>query len=188
MIKWFIENSQLCNAIISIATVIISMIAIAMSIITYYMQKKFNTNSVKPLLVFELVDLDERIAIKLKNYGMGVGIIKEVKFLSMNSGQCWKNLLKAVEEIDNKNENRIESLGIWKRYIEIYKNHPVPANGECIILEIEKPKNIELDYIRDILKEIEVKLTYSDIYQKLQTPISYDFSYFERRAERKINI
>ncbi|MBV7275634.1 hypothetical protein I6U48_22295 [Clostridium sp. PL3] len=53
---------------------------------------------------------------------------------------------------------------------------------------IENPKNMELDYIRDILKEIEVKLAYSDIYENSQLEVSYNFDYFERRAERKINI
>lgn len=186
MIGWLIKNPGLCEAITSIATVLVSVIAIIISIVTYHMQKKFNKNSIKPLFDFEFVDLPDRISIKLKNYGVGVGIIKKSSFSSINYDGNWTTLIDAFEGIIEKGGYLQKDRGIWKRYIESYYNYPIAPNSDCVLLEIEKPHGINLNEIRDILKEIEATINYSDIYQTLQEPISRDFGYFGRRGEKDI--
>lgn len=115
MISWLVNNPELCNAITSIATVVISVIAILISIATYQMQNKFNKNSVKPLFRFEFEDLPNRIAVKIRNYGLGVGIIKDAIFTSANTGGAWETLLEAIEEI-GMSSGICKDRGIWKSY------------------------------------------------------------------------
>lgn len=179
MFNWLVNNTEACQAITSIATVIISIVAIVVSVTTYCMQRKLQIENIKPLISFELIDLPDRIAIKLRNDGLGVGKIKEAIFAGKCGGR-WNNLIDAIEGIGST--DAIKEREIWKRYLESYKDLAIAPNRERILIEIKLFNNIELlDDIRDILKQIETKIIYTDIYDNEQKPLKTDFEYFNRK-------
>lgn len=61
---------------------------------------------------------------------------------------------------------------------------PIAPNSYCFLIEIENPEGISLDDLRDILKEIEATINYTDIYGTLQEPVNKSFQYFDRKNDK----
>ena len=61
------------------ADIVVAIVAVLISIITFLVQKKMTEQSVLPYITFNLVDLEDRIAINVENNGVGVAIIEEIK-------------------------------------------------------------------------------------------------------------
>lgn len=94
----------------------------------------------EPLLTFELVDLPHRVAVKIRNDGIGVGIITDVRIFTTGiGGGSWNILLNAMDE-----EKQLSNRGIWKRYQQPIKGIAIAPGAERFLykslLDIHPPR------------------------------------------------
>lgn len=178
MLEFLNENSE---AVIAVATIIISFVALIVSIITYRGQKKLTLQSARPFLSLNLVDISDRISIELENNGLGVAIIKNTSFGSMNSGHVADSLIDLVESIDYDTDNPcFQDKTIWKRYEESLCKKAIAPQSKRYLLELTIKDSSKLTLLRDILSEIEVKINYTSIYENDSYTLSENLSYYHK--------
>lgn len=181
-LKWVSENQGLLNLGVSALSVFTAATAIFVSVRIERRGRAFNQNSVKPLLSFELVDLPQRIAVKLRNDGVGVGIITDVRIFDAEiGGGAWTTLLNAIEGLDE--DKQLSKRGIWKRYQQPIKGIAIAPGADRFLIELECRQSDQLAALRSILQKLEIEITYTDIYGKPQKQLKSDLEYFDRANE-----
>lgn len=188
ILEFLVTNTNLCTALTSIFTVLLSGIAILISILNLRSLQQFNKRSVKPFLSFDLVDLPNRIAIKLRNDGIGVAILHSSQFTNCTGGNNSETLLSAIEALDAK--QIFSNPSRWKRYQQSYSQLAIAPNQEKFLIEIELNKNQnceELEDLRCILKQISTTITYKDIYNQTYS-LNENFQYFGRKGDDLVDI
>lgn len=178
MLEYINTNS---DTIIAITTILISIISLIVSIFTAKTQNKLTRQSARPFLSLNLVDLNDRISVELINNGLGVAIIRKAIWGSMESGNKSNSLVELVELIDNHAENsHLQERGIWKRYEENLCQKAIAPQAKLFLLELDKNDIIQLNYLKTILSEIELKITYTSIYEKDSYILSDNLRYYDR--------
>lgn len=178
MLEFLNENSE---AVIAVGTIIISFVALIVSIITYRGQKKLTLQSARPFLSLNLVDISDRISIELENNGLGVAIITNTSFGSMNSGQVADSLIDLVESIDHNTDNPcFQNKTIWKRYEESLCKKAIAPQSKRYLLELTIKDSSNLTLLRDILSEIEIKINYTSIYENDSYTLSENLNYYHK--------
>lgn len=132
------------------------------------------------MLGFEFIDLPCRIAVKLRNDGLGVAKINCQLFEGMSEGKG-ASLIEMIES--TVCDDSIKNRGIWKRYLDSYNDYAIAPNSESFLIEIESNNQKLLDDVRDVLKQIEATICYTDIYGNPQLPLKMNFEYYNRRNE-----
>ena len=178
MLEFLNENSE---AIIAVGTIIISLAALIVSIITYRGQKKLTLQSAKPFLSLNLVDATDRISIELENNGVGVAIIKNATFKSINSDESSKSLINLVESVDrNMDKPYFQNRTLWKRYEESLCNKAIAPQSKRYLLEFPLKDPSKLPLLREILSKIEVEIIYTSIYEKDSYTLSDNLKYYHK--------
>ncbi len=185
ILTWVNGNRELLSLGVSALSLLTAAAAIAVSVRMDIRGRAFNQNSVKPLLSFELVDLPQRVAVKLRNDGVGVGIVTDIRIYDSDiGGGRWNTLLSAIEGLDE--EKQLSNRGIWKRYQQPIKGIAIAPGADRFLIELEGRRPEQLAALRKILQRLEVEITYTDIYDKPQKQLDSDFSYFDRADEYTI--
>jgi hypothetical protein len=150
------NNSELFIAVLSLIVAITSMI---FGVVSLVIQRSHNKKSVLPLGVISLANYENDLRIKIKNNGVGPLIIQEIK--TYKNGN-FKNY--PIDWFENENI-------IWKTFQKNLENYSIPANSESILLEynvdLSDQKSVNTrELIRNILKDLTIKVKYKDIYDK----------------------
>ena len=139
-------------AITSFFTVIISVISVCFTYKSNKNQMEHNKNSVKPISSIKVNDYEDKLAVKIYNYGTGPLIIK--KMVAKNDEMQSDKLLDFMPEINQH----------WSTFVGTIDGSKIPVNG-CITLIELNPENEETKMaIRKYLKDITIYLEYTDIY------------------------
>jgi hypothetical protein len=154
----------------------VSFLSIIIGFYGLWLQRKHNQLSVRPIGIVTLSDYENRLAIKVKNAGMGTMIIKSIE-TSDNEG--------------NKKEYPIDWFPQDIMWADFRKGLPAIKEGDSIVLLEYKldPQNKnsekERENIRSILKNLTIRIKYKDIYDKEQQILSRSLDWFGRN--KKIN-
>ena len=179
ILTWVGEHQEILSLGVSALSFLTAAAAIVVSVQIERRSRKFNQNSVKPLLSFELVDLPHRVAVKIRNDGVGVGIITDVRIFPAGiGGGSWNVLLNAIEAMDE--EKQLSNRGIWKRYQQPIKGIAIAPGAERFLIELENKPTEQTAALRQILGKLEMEIIYTDIYDKPQKHLKSDFQYFDR--------
>jgi hypothetical protein len=159
--------------IIAILALIVSIVSIGIGVITLRTQQEYNRLSVRPIGIITLSDYEDKLAIKIMNAGIGPMIIKSVETVD-NSG------IKKDYPID-----WMSSKYIWTNFRRNLQNHAIIAGDSIILLEYNlDPQNKDLakqrDEIRFILKNLTIRIKYTDIYNKEQPDLIRSLNWFGR--------
>jgi|GEM_PF-1232442 hypothetical protein len=191
MFEWLVNNSDVSQAITSIATAVISIAAIVVSIVTYSRQEKSSKESVRPFLSFELIDLPRRLGIKLRNDGLGVAKVKSAKFYMLHDRkemeiELGDTLIESIDEALMLSRIGEIDRDSWKRYLDSYENLALASASERFLIEIELSKTDDITILeipRKVLSKIRAELFYADIHDNEQPALTANFKYFGRGCE-----
>ena len=140
------------TAITSFFAVIISVISVCFTYKSNKNQMEHNRNSVKPISSIKVLDYENKIAVKIFNYGTGPLIIKDM--IVKNETEESDRLLALMPNINQS----------WTTFTGSVNGSKIPVDG-CITLIELNPKNEETKTsVRMALKDITIYLEYTDIY------------------------
>ena len=154
MIKFLIENNNLCLTITSICTVIVSILAFGVSSYVAISQNRFNKNSVRPIGDINCLDYSNCIKVELINNGLGVMIIKNIHYKS-TSGKIETSITNIIPDDIRLSHFIRETSG----------RTLIPGN-KLVLLEFRSENFIEIDKLRSILSKYTVIINFTDIYNK----------------------
>lgn len=142
--------------LIALASLIISITAIILSIVEFRMQRIHNYKSIEPIGHIETIDLADEISIKINNSGIGPLIVKEVFF-----NYCGNNLYDAMPNEIRK----IPHFTFWS--VPVVKAEHSQILFRCHIPETHKDYEQRVKImtpIRCFLMKSVLEWSYTDIY------------------------
>lgn len=154
MFQFLIDNNDLCMAITSIGTVIISVLAFLVSIYVAISQNHFNKNSIKPICNISCIDYTNHIRVELINNGLGVMIIKKLQ----------------IKEAADRSETSI--IGFLPKniqlshYIRETSGRSLVQGGKIVLLDLKSESSVDIERLRNILSQLTVIVHFTDIYNK----------------------
>jgi len=156
-------NKIATDPTLQIATLalLVSVVSIVIGVVSLWIQRKHNRLSVRPIGIIVLSDYENRLAIRVKNAGIGPMIVKSIETTN-NQG--------------TKKEYPIDWMpdGItWADFRRGLENHSITAGDSSVLLEYvldpqDKDSALQRDKIRFVLKNLALHIRYSDVYGKEQ--------------------
>ncbi len=161
-------NGENVKAITSVCTVLISLLALGVSIYSGYSQRKHNKNSVRPIPAIKLKDFRGPIKVSIQNVGTGPLIIKRLSYRyngqeNSDFKELMKDYLKPGDSVIS-NEVGNWTIGVGNELILIY----MKSIGE------------KKEEIKAKLSNIEVELNYTDVYNSKFATEKRKLNWFER--------
>ncbi|MBG6158268.1 hypothetical protein IWQ52_004255 [Labrenzia sp. EL_159] len=157
ILKESIDQKQ---AIISIATVFISLISLFMAIYAVYSQRKHDRISVRPFANIFFGDYEDNVFVGIENVGLGPMIIKDIKY-SDKDGNSHDALIELMPTL---------SPGYtWNTYVSDTNDRALAPNTRLKLIQlsgsdIDPLFSRDRDKVRKELDKLILELTYTDIY------------------------
>ena len=158
------------------ADIVVAIVAVLISIITFLVQKKMTEQSVLPYITFNLVDLEDRIAINVENNGVGVAIIEEIKIYNKGCLCGTASLAEEINKISMNGKTCFEN-SIWKRYDNL---KAIAPSQKKVMLELKSRDKEIIKDLREILKNMEIYISYKSIHEEKQHEIKQNLKYVGR--------
>ncbi len=159
------------NTIIALCSLIISIVAVTVSMIFAAAKIRHNKKSVQPIALIKFNDREEYISVDIRNVGIGSLIIKKLKVYKTNET---KGLFKKRETKSNLVDwlpQQPDELS-WSDFVEHVDVFTIPAGDKLFLIEMEfddEHKQLEEKFRTDLRQELRgltVEIEYEDIYKK----------------------
>jgi hypothetical protein len=169
------EDSNRASAVAAMGSALAAILAVIVSTITLWHQRKHDRLTVRPLAYIQVGDYTHRVFVKVVNNGTGPMIIKSIA----NNDQA-QPLYKMLPL----------PYGVyWTHYVSDTSNRSVPAGGEIVLVDLSSKSNEHVskeqfaharERARSMLADITVRVDYTDIYNRSQPPVERKLSWFRR--------
>ncbi len=158
--------------IIAVSAVAISIISLFVAINALKSQEIHNKLAVKPIAHFSKGDYENKIFIKLKNYGMGPLIIN--KFYIKKDKSSFKRL---IDSFDGVAPNIV-----WDTFTDDIEGRVLAPQTEFTLIEVQfSNEDAEIrQAIRESLSKTTLSIKYSSIYDEVQPRVKEKLDWFSR--------
>lgn len=185
IIAHIVQPFNLFDAAIAICTIVLSVVAIVISIITFRSQKEHNKNSVRPILNIVFGDYEDDIYVRIDNNGVGPAIIKKIEcsYCTEVSKVTENSLVDLISHWKSAQENAdylSETLDYFTDFVENIKDRAIAPGHKIVLLQLTDPAYGQRIELRRFLKEVNVKISYTDIYNSKPWNCSRDADFFGR--------
>ena len=166
---WLANNS---DSIVAASAIIVSLISLWVAIRALSAQKKHNKLSVKPIAHFSKGDYEDKIFIKLKNYGMGPLQITQFDVVKEKS-----NFKRLIDSFDG-----LASKITWNTFTDDIEGRVLAPQNEFTLIEATfNSTELEIrDAIRRSLSKTALKVQYKCIYNEAQPEVQEKLDWFAR--------
>ena len=176
--------------VISVCSLVTSIVAIIIAIITYKSQVRHNKNSVKPILNIVVGDYEDDLYVKIVNNGVGPALInktlcvnkryKQEDFcLIQNSRLIQDPCLVHLIPHSVKFRDSFVVLSHFTDFVENIEGRTIPPGDSITLLELSG-KREKYNALRAILKDVTVTVHYSDVYNDKQPTTERALDFFGR--------
>jgi hypothetical protein len=166
----------LASATAALLGLVVSAIAVGISILAVRSQRIHNELSVRPLAEVTVADYENSLRVKLCNNGTGPMIVTNVTVSDGSSGSkpC---IVEWMPELSNRRS--------WTTFSNELRDRTLQAGSEIVLLELTQNKGERnfvrhRDKVRAALAPLTVCVEYTDIYNKAMPARVKDLSWFGR--------
>lgn len=150
-----VSNMSILSTILSIIAIVISLISLAITTIFNMKQFQYNKKTLTPNLYINPGDYEDDIFIDIKNVGLGPLFIKEINIYRNDKLCDEKDLYKLIDTHGQP----------WSTFSGNIEGIAIPANEKIRIIEILPKNDIVKTSLRNQLKDIKIKIKYTDVYK-----------------------
>ncbi|WP_343649461.1 hypothetical protein [Stenotrophomonas sp.] len=153
--------------------VVVAAFAVLVAVLTWKAQETHNKLSVRPLAAVVCNDLNGRIVVTLANHGTGPLVIETLR--------VWRD---GVEVGDSLYEQCDDWLQLeW--FVGSVDQRSIPVEGKISLLRYTGMSNSNREHLRGLLSQLEIRVSYRDIYNELQPVYKRRLDWFARDRRRK---
>jgi len=154
------------------SNMIVAVVAVSVSFFTFYDQKDYNEQSVRPLGYIQAIGKPGSLEVIIHNEGSGPMIIENITLSPSIEG---KNLL--VDRVSSQ-------VAQYAYYTKDIKERPLSANDSFVLFALRgSPGDMgygnALQKCHEVLRDVEVTLTYRDIYNNRQKKVVRKLDWFD---------
>ena len=167
------------ESIIAIAALVVSVVAVAVSVWSGLAERRHMRLSVRPVAAIPVADFENRLAVWLTNKGLGPMRIKKLT-VTDTAGTTHPDLLSYMPDLP---------VGIdWTNFHGNADGAFLEAGKRLELLLLEGDDNNRAfrearDSIRSVLATLTVHVEYEDFYGQLMTPEERSLSWFGRHHQ-----
>ena len=159
------NEKDLANAIAAVASALTALIALFVSPWALHIQRRHNVLSIRPIPEVTVADYEDRLRVKLGNYGSGPPIVAS---LEVFNGSAVKG--SVIERMPTLPGNRP-----WNHFAMALERRTIQPDGVVPLLELTAGEGEPLfDTCRDLtraeLSKLRVVVHYTDIYESALPP------------------
>ena len=175
LLKALEEHSELVGAVVALLALLISFVSILLTVIALYLQRQHNYKSLTPIASFPVSDYENIIAVNLKNTGVGPLIVESLR---VTDGKETK------DDIISWMPDLPEGVD-WETFYAKADGACVPAGSALVLVKLRgDPKDQVFAKARDscrrALGQLNILITYKDIYDRTMPSSQKDLSWFGR--------
>ena len=185
------QPANFLDAIFSIGTIVLSVVAIIISIITFRSQKKHNKNSVRPILNIIFGDYENNIYVRVDNNGVGPAIIKNIEctYCTEKGMVTKKSLIDLISywiSTQNNSEYLSRRIDCFSDFVEDISGRTIAPDHSIVLLKLSNPDHGQATILRSFLNEVHIEVSYTDIYNTKPWTCSRACDFFGRTLSTKI--
>ena len=169
------ERSKLVDAVVALLALLISFVSILLTVIALYLQRQHNYKSLTPIVSFPVSDYENKIAVNLKNTGVGPLIVASLR---VTDGRETKDdIISWMPELPE---------GVyWETFYAKADGACVPAGSALVLLKLSGDPGDQAfasarDSCRKVLGSLKISIAYKDIYDRMMPSTEKDLSWFGR--------
>lgn len=163
--------------VITIINLITLVGTLVVAIGAFISQRTHNFNSVKPIMQLDIGDYEDDIYVRIYNSGVGPGIINSIEIKKRNDGSIRTDLISYFENLNWE----------WDTFNTGLEGYAISPNTYIYFIEMKDPDVNQKQQLRNILKDVHIKIIYSDIYGNKQLPINTTLEWFGRESTLRQN-
>lgn len=176
---------SLIDTSIPFFSLITSIAAVVISVITYKSQKTHNKNSVRPILNIDFGDYENKLEVQVVNNGVGPAIISDINCTYECAGEkdCQKSLVELIPACGTmKLDGRVvrTRMTLLSDFVEDITGMVIPPNGKIVLLQLLEPSAIQLCVFRNFMQNCNIEILYSDIYNSKPWKCQRSLKFFGR--------
>ncbi len=152
---------------------LVSVVSIVIGVVSLWIQRKHNRLSVRPIGIITLSDYEDVLTIMVKNAGIGSMIVKSIE-TSINQRTIKKYPIDWMPP----------GIG-WATFRKDLENSAIKAGDSFVLLKYvldpqDKNSALQRDEIRSRLKNLTIRIVYTDVYGKEQPELVKSLNWFGR--------
>lgn len=181
IIAHIIQPIDWVQIIMSCSSILISLIAIIISINTYKSQVRHNKNSVKPILNIVCGDYENNIYVRIDNNGVGPALIKSISCSTERRTECSLfELIPTEVRVTSSYFDGFVPLFPLTDFVEDIAGRTIAPAGNIILLQLVEPEEKQRFALRNVLQQITVYVEYTDIYGEEDMHAKRELNFFGR--------
>ena len=193
IIAHVIQPINWLDVVISACSLIISVVAVVISVNTYHSQKEYNSNSVRPILDIIFGDYENNLHVSIDNHGVGPAIVNDVictrkKGDRIENEKCLVDLIPTQMDIKTGHGIREIDLGVLTDFVEDIRGRAIPPGGRVVLLQKKDPDEDQLYALRCVLKDCSLEIDYTDIYGEKAWETKRNLDFFGRTIIREVDL
>jgi len=161
------QNPDMFQHVLSVCTVIIAIVAIFFTILSFLIQRDHNRKSLRPILELRISEItNQNWAIELFNYGLGPALIDTYKIVKKDNSKSWEELFDGKISINQRNN--------LLKYNQLHKNARIGVDKSFILLKVDIsdcPNQVAfsmlVENMKIILADCFFQVVYRDLYDKI---------------------
>ena len=170
-----LKNKDMANAIAAVASALVALIALFVSLYALHIQRRHNILSIRPIPEVTVADFENSLRVKLRNNGPGPMTIVSFKVFKGNEVKD-----SVIEWMPTLPPNRP-----WNHFAMALEQSTIQSNGVVPLVELtagEDETNFPnwRDLTRAELSKLRVVVYYTDIYESNLSPYEKSLIWFRR--------
>jgi hypothetical protein len=178
LIELLKSNPDQANAIIATMALLVSFMSVVFTVVALYLTRQHNYKSLTPIASIPVSDYEDKVAVKIKNAGVGPLIIQT--FRATRREQTEDDLVSLMPELP-------DGL-LWDTFFDDLDGACIPPGEQLDVLQLSGDTgDIRFGQARDacrkVLSETTVVLSYKDIYGRRMPQVTKSLRWFGRHFE-----
>ncbi len=173
--SWLESAASWANVGVGLLALFVAGISIYVSVKALKNQENHNKLSVRPIAYFRLGDYENRIIVAIKNNGVGPLLVGN--FSASKGGEVFADLISIMPESPDP--------FFWAHFSSKLVDRSVLPGEEIILLDLRgEPKLKKFatyrDKCREVLADVAMQLSYTDMYGSQFAPLNQTMEWFGR--------
>jgi hypothetical protein len=172
---WLIANHEIANAVAAIFGAAAALIALFVSVVALWLQRRHDVLSVKPIPEVTVADYEDSLRVRLRNFGVGPMVITGLRVLK--DGVTKPSVVDWMPPLPNGRP--------WNHFAVDFAMRTLSAGGMIPVLELtqadgESQFSACRDAARRALCPLTVEIEFTDVYGTRFKAYSKPLSWFGR--------
>lgn len=175
LLQFFRDTPDQVNAIVAALALVVSLLSIVITVVSLFIQRQHNYKSLTPIGSIPFLDYEDKVAVKVKNTGVGPLIIET--FRVTDGKRSENDLISWMPPLPGNMP--------WDTFFDDLDGACIPPGEQLTVLQLSgNPSDQSFAKARDscrrALSQLTILFKYRDIYARRMSAVQKSLKWFGR--------